>query len=115
MARVAFSQPARPASGLKHPLRLCNRIARPGACMIRALAVPVVAFLVLAMAASSAKIATADNTYTVQDGDTLLAVAGKLGIPTNQMLDWAASIVTLNGLGDADSIKPGQVLKLPSS
>jgi LysM repeat protein len=83
--------------------------------MIRAFALPVLAFVVLAMAASSSRIATADNTYSVQDGDTLLALASKLGIPSNQMLGWVASTVTLNGLDDADSIKPGQVLKLPSS
>lgn len=83
--------------------------------MIRALAVTVLAIAALAASSFPAGIATADNTYTVQDGDTLLGIAVKQGVPNGQLLDWVASAVTLNGLGDADNLKLGQVLKLPSS
>jgi LysM repeat protein len=65
--------------------------------------------------ALSAGIANADNTYTVQDGDSLFAVAARLGVPSTQVADWVDSTVKLNSLGDADDLKPGQVLKLPSS
>lgn len=83
--------------------------------MLRAFAVVVVALAALASPALTAQVASADSTYEVQDGDTLLAVAAKIGVPNGQMLDWVASTVKLNGLGDADSLKVGQVLKLPAS
>jgi LysM repeat protein len=83
--------------------------------MIRAFAITVLAFAALVSLPLSAEIATADNTYTVQDGDTLIAVATKFNVPSNQLLDWVASTVTLNGLAGADDLKIGQVLKLPSS
>jgi len=83
--------------------------------MLRASLVTVVAVAVLAVSFLSAGLATADNTYTIQDGDTLLGIAAKNGVPSNQMLDWVASMVTLNGLANADDLKTGQVLKLPSS
>jgi murein DD-endopeptidase MepM/ murein hydrolase activator NlpD len=46
-------------------------------------------------------------TYTVQDGDTVLAIAARLGVT-------AAALVRENELSDADVIRPGQVLRLPS-
>src|SRR6478672_1031303 len=83
--------------------------------MRRASLVTVLLFAVLAASVLSAAIASADSTYTVQDGDTLLGIAVKNGVPSNQLLDWVASTVTLNSLGSADNLKTGQVLKLPSS
>jgi len=69
----------------------------------------------IAIAGTTVRTAHADDSYTVQDGDTLLAIASKVGVPTSQMMDWASDAVSMNGLADADSIKPGQVLKLPST
>jgi LysM repeat protein len=83
--------------------------------MLRALAVTVIAFASLAGLTFAAPVASADSTYEVQDGDTLLFVAAKLGVPNSQWLDWVASTVKLNSMSDADSLKLGQVLKLPSS
>jgi LysM repeat protein len=83
--------------------------------MLRASLVTVVGLAMLAASLLSSGLATADNTYTVQDGDTLLGIGVKSGVPTSQLLDWVASVVTLNGLGNADNLKTGQVLKLPSS
>ena len=83
--------------------------------MLRTFAVAVLALAALIAPGLSAEVASADSTYTVQDGDTLLALASKFGVSSSQMLDWVASTVTLNGLGDADNLKAGQVLKLPSS
>ncbi len=83
--------------------------------MLRAFAVTVIAFAALAGLALAAPVASADSTYEVQDGDTLLALAAKIGVPNSQLFDWVASTVKLNGLSDADSLKLGQVLKLPQS
>jgi LysM repeat protein len=83
--------------------------------MLRASLVTVVGLALVAASLLSAGLAAADNTYTVQDGDTLLGIGVKSGVPANQLLDWVASMVTLNGLGNADNLKTGQVLKLPSS
>src|SRR5215216_111060 len=83
--------------------------------MLRAFAVTVIALAVFAGTAMTAQVAAADSTYEVQDGDTLLAVATKIGVPSSQLLDWVASTVKLNNLGDADNLKLGQVLKLPAS
>lgn len=46
------------------------------------------------------------NEYTVQDGDTLSGIAAQFGVSVDQ-------IVALNGLGDANQIAVGQVLKIP--
>lgn len=46
------------------------------------------------------------NAYTVQDGDTLLDIAEKFGVTTEQL-------VVYNNLGDADSLHSGQVLQIP--
>ncbi len=78
--------------------------------MLRAFAVTVIALVALAGSALTVQVASADSTYEVQDGDTLLAVAAKIGVPNSQMLDWVSSTVKLNGLSDADNLKLGQVL-----
>src|SRR5690348_7798302 len=83
--------------------------------MLRASLATLLVLVVLAASVLSTGLATADNTYTVQDGDTLLGIATKSGVPSSQVLDWVASMVTLNALGNADNLKTGQVLKLPSS
>ena len=83
--------------------------------MTRALAVAVVILLVIAGSAMSAEANSPDDSYAVQDGDTLLAIASKIGIPNDQLLDWVSSTVVLNGLKDADHLKSGQLLKLPPS
>lgn len=46
--------------------------------------------------------------YKVRKGDTLSAIADCYGIPLNEL-------VSLNKLGDADLIKEGQVLRVPSA
>lgn len=46
--------------------------------------------------------------YVVRRGDTLLAVAGKIGIPVKEL-------VAANNLKDADLIREGQVLLVPGS
>ncbi|MCL6479833.1 MAG: M23 family metallopeptidase [Peptococcaceae bacterium] len=53
-------------------------------------------------AASSAE----TGRYVVQKGDTLLAIAGKLGVP-------AAELASMNNLRDADRIREGQLLLIP--
>ena len=45
--------------------------------------------------------------YTVQEGDDITAVVVKFGVS-------AAEIRELNGLGENDTLKPGQVIKLPA-
>ncbi|MFZ5634722.1 MAG: peptidoglycan DD-metalloendopeptidase family protein [Bacillota bacterium] len=46
--------------------------------------------------------------YVVQKGDTLLAIAGKLGVP-------AAELAAMNNLSDANLIREGQLLLVPGS
>lgn len=46
--------------------------------------------------------------YVVRRGDTLLAIAGRLGVP-------AAELASMNNLGDANLIRDGQVLLVPGS
>src|SRR5437868_2415689 len=55
----------------------------------------------------------APATYTVQAGDTLSAVAARLGVPSGQIDDWVAAVVSLNRLTSPDEIAPGEVLNLP--
>jgi LysM repeat protein len=82
--------------------------------MIRALALTAVTLAALLGVVLRPDTAAADDTYTVKDGDSLLAIAATLGIATDKQLDWVATTVTLNNLVDADSIKAGQTLKLPT-
>jgi LysM repeat protein len=56
--------------------------------------------------------ASGGNTYTLQSGDTLLVVAGKLNIPPEQQAQWVADVLRLNNIPDPTLIKAGQVLNL---
>jgi len=47
------------------------------------------------------------KTYTVKSGDTLWGIASKLGVN-------ATALASLNGITNANLIKVGQVLKVPS-
>ena len=51
--------------------------------------------------------APATTTYVVQEGDDMTGVSIRWGVS-------AADIRELNNLGDADQLKPGQILKLPA-
>jgi LysM repeat protein len=51
--------------------------------------------------------------YVVEAGDTLSAIAAKLGIPTDQSDDWIAAVVSLNALESPHQIVPGEILNLP--
>nr|WP_322818605.1 LysM domain-containing protein [Tepidiforma sp.] len=48
------------------------------------------------------------GTYTVQEGDTLGAIAERFGVTI-------ADLVTANGLADPDLIYPGQELTIPAA
>jgi LysM repeat protein len=48
------------------------------------------------------------KTYTVQAGDTLSSIANANGLTSKQLADY-------NGITNADSLKIGQVLKIPAS
>lgn len=48
---------------------------------------------------------TAQLTYTVRKGDTLIGISERFGVTVSQVMDW-------NGIRDPDNIQPGQVLKL---
>ena len=58
--------------------------------------------------------ATGASVYAVQDGDTLLAIAIKLGVPSDQQLAWLAKVLTLNGLTSAEQLAAGTSLRLPT-
>jgi len=58
-------------------------------------------------AAAPAPAPAAGGTYTVKEGDDLVSVSITCGISPSQLMD-------LNGLKPGDSIKAGQVLKLPA-
>ena len=68
---------------------------------------PVVAPEVAAPVAEDAVKAASANTYVVQEGDDMTGVSIAFGVT-------AAAIRELNGLGDNDQLKPGQVIKLPA-
>jgi LysM repeat protein len=53
-------------------------------------------------------------TTVVQSGDTLAAIAERLGVSDAQRAGWISSVVALNGLPDADSLQVGKVLSLPA-
>ena len=57
--------------------------------------------------AAAEPVASATVPYTVQEGDDITAVVVKFGVS-------AAEIRELNGLGENDTLKPGQVIKLPA-
>jgi nucleoid-associated protein YgaU len=58
-----------------------------------------------------APVATSGQTYTVQSGDTLDAIATKLGISEGYNHLWAANT---SAISDPDVIFAGQVLQLPA-
>ncbi len=72
-----------------------------------AVGAPVVAPEAAAPVAEDTAKAASANTYVVQDGDDMTGVSIAFGVT-------AAAIRELNGLGDNDQLKPGQVIKLPA-
>jgi LysM repeat protein len=52
------------------------------------------------------------QTYTVEQGDSLLGIAAKLNVPSGERDAWAQQVRTINGL-QGDSIQAGQTLRLP--
>ena len=57
-------------------------------------------------ATTPAPAATSATTYTVQSGDTMSSIANANGLTSKQVADY-------NGITDVDSLKIGQVLKIP--
>jgi LysM repeat protein len=57
--------------------------------------------------------AAAANSYTIQPGDSLLVIAGKLNVPAEQQAQWIADVLRLNNIADATLLKAGQTLDLP--
>ncbi len=57
---------------------------------------------------SSQDMAAAAGRYVVRRGETLLSIAGRLGVS-------ASDLVSMNNLADADIIRDGQVLLVPGS
>ena len=71
--------------------------------------------LSVSLALSSTSVYAAPDSYTVQSGDTLFAIAASLGIDSGSQSSWVDSVVQLNGLGSPDQLTVGQQLKLPGS
>jgi LysM repeat protein len=55
----------------------------------------------------------AGATYTVVSGDTGFGIAGKLNIPAAQQATWIADVARLNDMPNLNSLRVGQVLKIP--
>jgi murein DD-endopeptidase MepM/ murein hydrolase activator NlpD len=66
----------------------------------------VLAGVVLALVTAGPALAE-QSTYTIEAGDTLIDIASRLGVT-------ARDLVRENDLSDADVIRPGQVLRVPS-
>jgi LysM repeat protein len=56
----------------------------------------------------------AGNTYTVQPGDTLGAIAAQQGVPAEEQAAWIAEVLRLNNMEDARQLQSGQELTLPA-
>lgn len=56
---------------------------------------------------------SAESTYVVRSGDTVSAIAIRLGIPVEDRAAWIADTLRLNGIADARLLAAGVELRLP--
>ncbi len=54
-----------------------------------------------------------ESTYAVQSGDTLGAIASRLGVASEDQAAWVDEVLELNGMEDARQLQAGQELILP--
>ena len=81
--------------------------------MLALLLIATILGLSASVALSGTSVYAAPDSYTVQSGDTLFAIAASLGIDSGSQSSWVDSVAQLNGLGSADQLSVGQQLKLP--
>jgi LysM repeat protein len=53
------------------------------------------------------------STYIIESGDTLGAIASRLGVPPDQQAAWVAQVLQLNGIADARLLAVGVEIRLP--
>jgi LysM repeat protein len=56
-----------------------------------------------------------ETTYLVQSGDTLLAIALQLGIPTDEQPAWINQVLELNNLPSAAALQAGVEIRVPKA
>lgn len=96
-------------------------LARPGATratlaiFLKAIRLLLVTAAFIAAAGAVSPPTASAASYLVKEGDTMLGIAGALGVPAEEQGDWINAVVALNNLPGPDNLSLGQTLTLPVS